>query len=340
MTRNIFLVFFLSVLLALPGCSAGDSYKLSLFSLGTTVEITIPLDGVSIATAKKASAESKTKIEDINKTLSIFDKKSAVSIVNNNLSKKACKVNPGLYLLIKRCKEYYILTRGAFDITVEPLVEAWGFAQAEKEGVSADAIKDRLSYVGMDKVALDDKDGTIHFKDPRVRMDFGGIAAGYAADEVVKILKRHGIRSAIINMGGEVYCLGSKPPAKSWTIGIRDPDDKNKVIARLNITDKAVATSGTYENFHIYGGKEYGHIMDPRTGYAIENDLRSVTVLADDCTTADALATAIFVLGENKGIELVDKLPGIDAFLIVKDGGGIRVKMSSGMKRYIAKNAD
>lgn len=338
MIRNIFLTALLSILLALPGCSSSDSYKFSLLSLGTTVEVTIPLKDISIAAAKKASAESKAKINDIDKTLSIFDKNSAVSIINNNPSKKVCKVNPDIYLLIRRCREYYVLTQGAFDITVEPLVEAWGFGPRKKKEINANIIKETLNYVGMDKVVLNDGDKTIHFKDPRVRMDFGAIADGYAADEVVKILKKHGIKSAIINMGGDLYCLGGNPLAKEWSIGIRNPDDKNKIIATLGIKNMAVATSGNYENFYIYGGKEYTHIIDPRTGYTIRNNLRSVTVLADDCTTADALATAIFVLGENRGLELVNKLSGINAILVIKDGSNIRIKMSDGMKEYLRKN--
>ncbi len=323
----------------LPGCAKNDVYKFTCLSLGTTVEVTMRLDGAGIAGAKGAANESNAVIEGINKTLSIFDKKSAVAGVNNNTSKKIYKLNPDLYLLMRRCYEYYALTQGAFDITVEPLVEAWGFGPSppEKKKIDPRAIADILKYVGMDKIVFNDACRTIVFKDPRARIDFGGIAKGYAVDEVVKVLRRRGIKSAVVNMGGDLYCMGDNMAAEGWSIGIRDPDDKKNIIAALRVKDKALATSGNYENFHIYGGREYGHIIDPKTGRAVRNNLRSVTVLADDCTTADALATAVFVLGEKKGLELAEKLAGIEVFLVVKDSSGARISISSGMKDYMAK---
>ncbi len=326
------------VLFLFSGCAKNDTYRTTFLSLGTTIDVTIPLNGVSSATAKYAADESKARVSLIDKTLSIFDKNSAVSIINNDLAKKGCEVDPDLYLLIKRCKEYYTLTGGAFDITVEPLVEAWGFGPARKKAAQPKEVEDILKHVGMNKITFDDKTRTVYFKDPRMRIDFGGVAPGYAADEVAKILKRHGIRSVIINIGGEIYCLGSNSAARKWVVGIRHPDDKNKIIATLNIEDKAISTSGDYENFYIYGGKEYSHIIDPRTGSIARNSLRSVTILADDCTTADALATAVFVLGEDNGMKLINKLPGIEAFLVIKDGKNTRIRMSDGMKGYIARD--
>ena len=193
-----------SLLFLLPGCAKNDNYRFSFLSLGTTVELTIPSSGVRSVTAKCVAEESKSRVLDINETLSIFNKNSAVSIINNDLTKKEYRLNPDLYLLIKRCKEYYALTGGAFDITVEPLVEAWGFGPKEKGTADPEGIKNILKYVGMDKITFDDKTKTVYFKDPRVRIDFGGVAPGYAVDEIVKILKRRGIRSAIINIGGEI----------------------------------------------------------------------------------------------------------------------------------------
>jgi len=348
------LLILLGLILILSGCSNSNSYKMSCLSLGTTVEISVPLQGVSLPAVKKACAASKEKIAKIDKMLSIFDRTSPVSVVNNNETKKGYNLNPDLYLLIKRSKEYFVLTQGAFDITVEPLVDAWGFGPGKKKAPDAATIKETLRYVGSDKVELRDSMKTVFFKDPRVKMDFGGVAKGYAVDETVKILKRSGIKSAIVNMGGDLYCLGSNTAKEFWSIGIRNPDNKDEIIAVLNIKDKAVATSGDYENFYprtssepvtvrsgtglrISGGEKYIHIIDPRTGHPVKNDLRSVTIVADDCTTADALATAVFVMGEKRGIGLINELSGIECFLVVKNGGGLKIKMSKGMAKYLAK---
>ncbi|MFH0839646.1 MAG: FAD:protein FMN transferase [Candidatus Omnitrophota bacterium] len=226
MIRKNSLIALLLFFFVLPGCAKSDVYKFTSLSMGTTLEVTICLDGIGIAAAKSAADESKARIEDINKMLSIFDKKSLISLVNDDASKKLRKLNPDLYLLIKRCNEYYVLTEGAFDVTVEPLVEAWGFGPGEKKKCDPDTIAGILKYVGMDKMVFDDADRAVYFKDPRMRIDFGGIAKGYAVDEVAKILKRRGVKSAVINMGGEVYCVGSSAARKGWSIGIRDPDDK------------------------------------------------------------------------------------------------------------------
>ena len=306
--------------------------------MGTTVEISVPLQDADSSAVKKACAASRAKIRKIDKTLSIFNPASPVSVINNNITKKSYKLGPDLYLLIERCKEYFVLTQGAFDITVEPLVDAWGFGPGKQKAPDSDMIRELLNHVGMSKIEFIDKGDIVHFKDPCVKMDFGGVADGYAVDETVKILKQAGIKSAITNIGGEIYCLGGGYGRQYWSIGIRNPDNKNDVIAVLNMRDKAVATSGDYENFYINGGKNYTHIVNPGTGLTVKNKLRSVTVLADDCTTADALATAIFVMGEKRGMDLINKLSGIECFLVVKDDDRLKVKMSKGMAKYLAKN--
>lgn len=321
----------------LPGCAKSGVYKFNCLSMGTTIEVTICLEGINIATAKSAVNELKSRIEHINDMLSIFDEKSAVSLINNDASKKTCKLDTDLYLLMKKCKEYYALTGGAFDITIGPLVEAWGFGSTDAKNGQPGDISGILNYTGMDKIAFNDAAGTVSFADPRMRIDFGGIAKGHAVDEVVKILKHRGVRSAIINMGGDLYCIGGNAKGAKWLIGIRNPDDKKSMIAVLRLKDKAAATSGSYENFYIYGGNEYSHIIDPKTGESVRNDLKSVTVVADDCMTADALATAVFVLGEDETMRLINKLQGIDAFLIVQEADGARISMSANMKEYISE---
>jgi thiamine biosynthesis lipoprotein len=279
-----------------------------------------------------------SRISELDKMLSIFDDSSVVSKINNDPKKTVVRVPPDLFRLVKDAKEFFVLTDGAFDITVEPFTEIWGFGPAEKRVPDAQAISDILVYVGLDKVGLDDGERLI-FKDPRIRIDFGGLAKGHAVDEAVKIFKRHGITDGLINMGGDLYCMGVNPDGNDWSIGIKDPEAKHKVLSVLNIRDKAIATSGTYENFYIYNDSSYTHIIDPRTGYTVTNDILSATIIADDCRTADALATAVFVLGKDKGLALIEKLPGAECYMVIEKDGIKEHILSSGMGSYLRDEA-
>lgn len=324
-------------LLFLISCSNKQVYRRTRFYMGTTVEFDVPIGKRSARDVKKICDIAESEISRLNEMLSIFDKSSIVSKINNDEEKRSVKVSPELFQLIKRAKEYFVLTQGAFDITVEPLVELWGFGPGKKMPPDIQKIKDVLQYVGLDKIGLDEKGETLTFGDPRMRIDFGGIAEGYAVDEVVKIFKRHNITKALINIGGDLYCIGTRADNRDWSVGIKDPENKDEILVRLKIRDKAIATSGNYENFYIYNNRRYTHIIDPRIGYTVSNNLASVTIIADDCTTADALATAVFVLGESKGLKLIDKLSGIECLLVVKRKGKQELLMSRGMGRYIEK---
>jgi len=326
------LIFFL---LSLSGCSDKQSYKRTRFYMGTTAEFNIPIGEKGPEEVKGICDIAESEVSQLDAMLSIFDNSSTVAKINNDNKKSVIRVSPELFRLIKKAKEYFILTQGAFDITVEPLTEIWGFGPKEKMRPGIQAIQDALDYVGFDNIDLDEQSQTLIFKDPRLRIDFGGLAKGYAVDKAVKIFKRHGITKGIVNIGGDLYCLGTNLNNKDWAIGIRDPEDKDKILAVLQVQNKAIATSGSYENFYIYNDKRYTHIIDPRAGYPISNNLRSVTIIADDCTTADILATAVFVLGETRGLEIIEKMSDIECFLIANRGGKQVVLTSSGMRNFI-----
>lgn len=329
------ITFLIFSLLFLFSCSNKQSYRRARFYMGTTVEFNIPIGSKSSLEVEEICDIAESEVSRLDTMLSIFDESSIVSKINNDRKKGIVKVSPELIQLIKKAKEYFILTRGAFDITVEPLTETWGFGPREKAHPDIQTIKDILDYVGLGKIELDEQGQTLFFKDPRLRIDFGGLAKGYAVDEAVKIFKTNGITKGIINIGGDLYCLGTTLENKDWAIGIKDPENKDKVLASLQVSDKAIATSGSYENFHIYNKERYSHIIDPRSGYPASNNLASATIVADDCAMADALATAVFVLGENKGLELVENLSDIECFLVLSHGDKPTILMSSGMGKYI-----
>lgn len=305
--------------------------------MGTTVEFNVPIEKKNVSEVEKICDIAESEVSRLDTMLSIFDESSVVSKINNDNEKRIVKVSLELFQLIKRAKEYFILTQGAFDITVEPLTEIWGFGPEKKAPPDTQTVSDILNYVGLDKIELDGETQALIFKDPRLKIDLGGLAKGYAVDEVVKIFKRHTITKGLINIGGDLYCMGTNSDNKDWSIGIKDPEDKDEILALLKIQDKAIATSGSYENFYIYNNKRYGHIIDPRSGYTVLNNLTSVTIIADDCTTADALATAVFVIGESEGLELVEKLSDIECVLVINRGDKSDILMSSGMGKYIEK---
>jgi thiamine biosynthesis lipoprotein len=303
--------------------------------MGTVVEFNVPIEEKNISEIKKVCDVVESKIAELDNTLSVFDKRSLVAEINNNNKKEVINVSPELFKLMSKAKGYFMLTQGAFDITVGPLTEIWGFGSKKTEPPDNKTIEDALRYVGFDKIELDKNYRTLNFKDSRIGIDFGGLAKGYAVDEAIKLLKSHSVTKALINIGGDLYCMGTGYDDKNWSIGVKDPFERESILAILSIRNKAIATSGSYENFYIYNDKSYAHIIDPRSGYPVSNNLMSVTILADECAKADALATAVFVLGKDKGLGLIEKLPGIECFLVVNQGGKSKILMSKGMKKYI-----
>jgi thiamine biosynthesis lipoprotein len=186
--------------------------------------------------------------------------------------------------------------------------------------------------VNWKNIVLNKKKSTIYFSNNHLRIDLSGIAKGYAADKATEYLKIKGIKNAIVDIGGDIYCLGEKSP-DGYTIGIQHPRSKNKLIATLKVKNKAVATSGDYENFFIYGGKRYSHIINPLTGYPIQNSVVSVTIIAPQAALADGLATGVMVMNPDKGIDLINKLDGAEAIIIIEKQGRFDFMLSKGISR-------
>ncbi len=276
--------------------------------MGTFIEIVSP--------DEKAAGIALGEIKRIEDLLSKYNKDSEISRLN---SAGELKVSRETYYIITRAKEFWLLSNGAFDITVGPLVELWGFKDKKYHLPLKSEITEALKRVGTDKIILNPADSLVKFTVPGMQIDLGAIAKGYAVDCAVRKLREGAIESCLINAGGQVYCLGLKS-GKPWTVAIADPAKKG-ISGKLRLTNKAVATSGDYEQFFIKDGIRYGHIFDPRTGMPADSGLASVTVIADDSLTADALTTAIFVLGEKKGMVLAEKFPGVKIKIIKEKNG-------------------
>lgn len=292
-----FALFALSFTL-INGCSNKQLYKDTELLLGTFVEVTSS-DAVA---AKIAFAE----IRRIENLLSKYKADSEISRLNQ---KGELRVSPETMFVLKKAEEFWLLTDGAFDVTVGPLMDLWGFTQKKYYLPKEQEVREVLKGVGFDKIILNPKDNMIKFRLPGMRIDLGALAKGYAVDCAVKELKKKGIKDFLINAGGDIYCLGDKR-GQPWKVAIEEPR-RNTLLGYLELKDVAVATSGDYQQYFLKDKKRYTHIFNPKTGYPVDSSVISVTVIAPDCLTADALATSIFVLGKVKGEALAKKFTDV-----------------------------
>lgn len=221
--------------------------------------------------------------------------------------------------VLKKGLEYCQMSDGAFDITIEPLSSLWDFAGAEPTVPEASDIQAALDKVGYKKVTLEGN--TVTFADDETAIDLGAIAKGYIADRVKDYLTEQGVKSAIINLGGNVLCVGEKTDGTLFKIGLQKPfADRTETVAALDIKDLSVVSSGVYERHFIQDGVNYHHILDPHTGYPYENGLTQVTIISKESVDGDGLSTTCFALGLEKGMELADSLDGVYAVFITEDG--------------------
>ena len=314
----------LFVLFSLSGCSFQPYHKEARLMLGTIVEITCQ-DRAAITSA----FEEIKKIEIIANN---FNPGSEISRLN---ATGKIQASQDLYNMVRESLKYYRLSEGAFDITIAPLVTIWkgkirefenkksslyqGEAgRGESRGLTLPAgsqIKKALSLVGSDKISLDDNSSYISLTQSGMSIDLGAIAKGYAVDKAVRRLKESGVRSALVNAGGNVYCLGKKGSRK-WRVGVRHPRKPAEIVFYLNLENQGAATSGDYEQFFILDKKRYSHIINPKTGWPVDNNISSVTIIAPDAATSDGLSTTVFVLGKEKGLELAGKMEGVEVKII------------------------
>lgn len=288
-------------------------------------------EGFIFGTQYHITYQSKTDLHDsiravldrVNASLSPFNPSSVISRMNRNEEVVADSMFSRVFT---HALEISKATNGAFDITVAPLVNAWGFGFAHKDSITAETIDSLLCFVGYEKISLT-QDGHIAKQDPRTILDCSAIAKGYGCDEVARLLERKGIDNFLVEIGGEIVVRGVNTRKKPWGVGIKQPvDDPLNIDSELNtiltITDVAMATSGNYRNFEVRDGKKYAHTIDPKTGYPVQHSILSSTVLAKDCATADAYATAFMVMGLDSALQVVDAHPELQVYFIYADDEG------------------
>lgn len=305
----------LASVLLLTGCQIipkeeDQIYTDTLFDTVVCIEIKEPVDKEVLAGCKKLCR----------KYDAMFSNKTEDSEISriNNAGGNPVEVSAETVKLIKKSVYYSDLSNGIFDITIAPVSELWDFHAEEPVVPAPETVAGAAGHVDYKNILI--KDNTVQLLDPLARIDVGGIAKGYIADRVKEYLKKEGVRHAVIDLGGNVLTIGSKPDGSDYNIGIQKPFDATGTpITSVRISDKSIVTSGIYQRYFEVDGKKYHHILDPRTGYPCENNLYSVTIITDSSLTADALSTTCFLLGYDKGMRLISQLDNVDGIFITND---------------------
>ena len=317
--------FVLGVLIALLAMPAHSEWveRVNNGLMGTRIVVELWADDAAQGNA--AIDAVMAEMVNIDNNMSTYKPESEVSRVNANAAKAPMVISKELFELLTTALEFSRITEGAFDITYASVGFMYDF-RAHKKPTDAE-IESALPAVNYHHVVLDPKKQTVFFTQPGVRIDLGGIGKGYAVDRGIEILQARGIAHALVTAGGDSRIIGDRF-GKPWIVGIRHPDDKTRVIAKIPLVDTAMSTSGDYERYFDEDGVRYHHIIDPRTGKSASK-VRSATILASTATRTDGLSKTAFVLGAEEAMKIYEKLDDVDAILVTPDG---RVLYSKGLE--------
>ena len=304
----------IAVLLLLCGCTVSENNvsEKELFAMDTYMKFTAYGDN-----SEAALSDVCEKVEEFEKLFSVTDENSDISRINTAHG-SAVNVSADTENIISRSLEISRLTDGSADMTVYPLVRAWGFTTGEYAVPSEDIISGLLDNTGYENITLSENSVTVP---EGFQLDLGSIAKGYAGEICAEMLKDEGISSAILNLGGNIQTVGEKPDGSPWKVAVTDPFSQSDIICTVEVRDKAVVTSGNYQRYFIAdNGKKYCHIIDPKTGYPADNGLASVTIIGDSGTYCDGLSTALFVMGKEKAADFWKVHRDFDMIMIEESG--------------------
>ncbi len=331
--RNLPLIFVLLFTVVFSSCQKkANYYKINGYAQGTTYHITYQGD-------KEFSSEIDSLLRNFDQSLSTYVENSIISKINKNDS--TVKLDELFIQFFNKSYEVFQETDGAFDITVAPLVNAYGFGFSKRSDIDSALIDSLMDFVGMDKVRLENN--KLIKEDTRLMLDGNAIAQGQSVDYVAEFLEKRGVKNYLVEIGGEIRAKGLNPESKLWRVGIDKPiegsDEANRELqAIIRLKNKSLATSGNYRKFYEESGIKYSHTIDPKTGYPAKQSILSATIIADDCITADAYATACMVLGLEKSKQLLKKLNKLDAYLIYADTEHphkYKIYKTEGMKKML-----
>ncbi len=290
-------------------------YKETQFYMDTIIEITAygphAEEGVKAAFAE---------FKQLHGLTNNFDPDSQISLINQMAGREKVPVDPDMVFMINRANELADRLDGTFDVAIGPLTDLWGIGRKGDYVPGPAEIAAALRLVNYHKVKVDAGENTVYLEEPGMKLDMGGIAKGYATDRAIEALKAKGVTAALVNAGGDVRVIGKRPDGQPWRIGVQDPRNPDGIIAKLSLTDwDTMETSGDYQRFIEKDGVRYSHIIDPRTGWQ-PRQITSVTMVLNSSVDGDILSTAIFVLGVDRGRELLRQFPGVEAIIMTKDG--------------------
>ncbi|HPN84004.1 MAG TPA: FAD:protein FMN transferase [Victivallales bacterium] len=329
MNGKLFFRFFIfALIIVLAGMLVGklmkkksriDTISRSIPVMSTVLEIKLYGDPKRLASAADAAAK---EIERIEKVFSIFGEGEATKI-NESAGKKPFKCSDEMWDILKKSEEFHKLSGRAFDVSIRPMMLLWGFYRKRDQFPSDKEIEETLAKIGFEKIILNEKDKSIFFSNPDMSLDFGGIVKGYAVDRAVAKIESLGVRSGLVNLGGNIRVLPEPPPGKKhYDIGIRHPKMKDDICGVARISGgRALATSGNYERYIILKDKHITHIINPSNGRPVEKMI-SVTVITSDAISADAMSTSVFVGGETLARKIVSDRPGTEFLIIMSDSDG------------------
>jgi thiamine biosynthesis lipoprotein len=334
---HLLLCFFLLILSG--GCQqekTTETIRLSGQTMGTTWSV-IMLPNSDGSDANNLKQYLQKRLDQINSLMSTYDPTSEISRFNNQVSTDWFAISVDTAQVIELSLAISSLTGGAFDISVGPLVELWGFGAAErgKKIPSEDQVSKHLAWVGYENIGLRREPATISKQVPELRIDLSAVAKGYAADALAEILEQQGISNYLLEIGGELQISGHRGDGTPWQIAIEKPLEGVREVATIfPLTNTGLATSGNYRNFYMEDGQRYSHTIDPVSGKPIRHRLASVTVLDRSCARADALATALMVMGEKKGRRFCEK-NHIAAYFLIHEKASLTVYASPAFQRFV-----
>lgn len=268
------------------------------------------------------------EIAAIERLTNVYDDSSVVSLINREAGFRAIDVDSSLQTLLEQSRQIYELSNGAFDITIQSVKQLWNFSQENPRIPGDSLLQSHLRWVGMNHLLF--QNNRLQFDSPEVKIDLGGIAKGYAVDRAIQVLKQHGITDAMVNAGGDLQTIASDLTKGKRRVWIKHPREADRLIGYFPMDQGCVATSGDYERFFEYDCVRYHHILDPKTGYPARGCV-SVTIKAPTTTLADGLATAVFVLGPEEGMALIERLPEVEGVIIHEQDGKLKSLISTGL---------
>jgi len=297
-----------------------EVFRRVLKLMGNRFEISVVENDALVAEQHIDAAVS--EIRRIERLLTTFSDDSQTNLINRNAGIRPVKVDEEVFNLVDRSLKISLLTQGSFDITYGSIDKRlWNFDVNMKDLPDKETARQSVKLINFKNVLLDYEKGTVFLKEKGMRIGFGGIGKGYAAEMAKNMLKERGVKSGIVNAAGDLVTWGSQPNGKPWTIGIANPNNSLAAFSSLNISDMAIATSGNYEKYAIINGKKYSHTIDPKTGFPVFG-IKSVSIICPSAELADAMATPVMVMGVKVGLNMINQLPKI-ACLVIDDNDNI-----------------